>query len=132
MNNLKGFSLIEAIVVAVIIAILAATGIPLYNGYLNSSRMNNARSNLELVGAAVMQTHNRGIDISASDWAAIGITDPSDNNWTYTFNALAPNGTIANVSITATGRGSCNGKSGNYLPNAAAGSRFTGDLTCFN
>lgn len=38
----KGFTLVEVIVVAVIVAILAGVSIPLYNGYVNSSRANQA------------------------------------------------------------------------------------------
>jgi prepilin-type N-terminal cleavage/methylation domain-containing protein len=37
-----GFTLVEVIVVAVIVAILAGVSIPLYNGYVNSSRANQA------------------------------------------------------------------------------------------
>lgn len=39
-NNKKGFTLVEVIVVAVIVAVLAAVAIPLYRGYLLSSRTN--------------------------------------------------------------------------------------------
>jgi len=37
-NNNKGFTLVEVIVVAVIVLVLAAVAIPLYNGYVKSSR----------------------------------------------------------------------------------------------
>lgn len=43
MNN-KGFTLVEVIVVAVIVAVLAAVAIPLYNGYINDSRLNVAEN----------------------------------------------------------------------------------------
>ena len=36
----KGFTLVEVIVVAVIVAVLAAVAIPLYIGYVNESRVN--------------------------------------------------------------------------------------------
>ena len=39
-KNQKGFTLVEVIVVAVIVAILAAVAIPLYNGYIHDSRVN--------------------------------------------------------------------------------------------
>jgi len=38
LKNNKGFTLVEVIVVAVIVLILAAVAIPLYNGYINDSR----------------------------------------------------------------------------------------------
>ncbi|MDR2972994.1 MAG: prepilin-type N-terminal cleavage/methylation domain-containing protein [Bacteroidales bacterium] len=37
-KNNKGFTLVEVIVVAVIVLILAAVAIPLYNGYIRDSR----------------------------------------------------------------------------------------------
>lgn len=40
----RGFTLVEVIVVAIIVAALAAVAIPLYNGYVTSSR-NNAAAN---------------------------------------------------------------------------------------
>jgi prepilin-type N-terminal cleavage/methylation domain-containing protein len=39
-KNQKGFTLVEVIVVAVIVAILAAVAIPLYLGYVADSRVN--------------------------------------------------------------------------------------------
>jgi len=37
-NNNKGFTLVEVIVVAVIVLVLSAVAIPLYNGYISDSR----------------------------------------------------------------------------------------------
>ena len=39
-KNQKGFTLVEVIVVAVIVAVLAAVAIPLYMGYIKDSRIN--------------------------------------------------------------------------------------------
>ena len=54
-----GFTLIEVIVVAVIIAVLSAVAIPLYNGYLKDSRVrtaeNVAGSAASFLGTAVAQ-----------------------------------------------------------------------------
>ncbi len=40
----KGFTLVEVIVVAVIVLVLAAVAIPLYNGYIEDSRTNVANN----------------------------------------------------------------------------------------
>ena len=42
--NKKGFTLVEVIVVAVIVAVLAAVAIPLYLGYITSSKANVANN----------------------------------------------------------------------------------------
>ncbi len=121
-GNRKGFTLVEAIVVSVLMAILAAVAIPAYSSYVKSAKVDTAKSMCELIAAAVMHQHNRGVDISASSWSDIGITNPSDDNWTYTFSALAASSAMSSswaVSVTGTGTGS-------YKPKA--GSKWTGVL----
>ncbi len=133
MKNKKGFTFVEAIVVAAIISIIALVGIPVYNGYITSTQLDCARSNLELIGAAIIQTHNRGSDIPQNSWATIGISDPSDDKWAYTFNALTAAANTNTISITATGAwGKCKDKSGAYSPTQPANSRFTSIFTIFN
>jgi prepilin-type N-terminal cleavage/methylation domain-containing protein len=58
----RGFTLVEVIVVAIIVAALAAVAIPLYNGYVTSSR-NNAAANASgsvasFMGACISQGGN--------------------------------------------------------------------------
>ena len=126
---LKAFTMIEAIVVAVIVGILAAIAIPVLSGYLRGARLDAGRSSIEMVGAAIMQTHNRGIDIGTDDWPSLGITDPSDDTWKFTFgslNANAPDATVQAYALTATcKKGSLKGQSGTYSPNLPHGSRWT-------
>jgi prepilin-type N-terminal cleavage/methylation domain-containing protein len=65
-NDRSGFTLIEVIVVAVIIAVLSAVAIPLYNGYITDSRRNTAEnvagSAASFLGTAVA---SRGIHPTA-------------------------------------------------------------------
>lgn len=54
----KGFTLVEVIVVAVIVAVLAAVAIPLYMGYIRDSRINvgnNVGGTLASAGGATTQ-----------------------------------------------------------------------------
>jgi type IV pilus assembly protein PilE len=44
-----GFTLIELLVVVAIIAILAAVGIPMYNGHINNTKENAAQNNLRAI-----------------------------------------------------------------------------------
>ncbi len=126
----KGFTMVEVIVVSAIVAILATAAFLVSRGYVTSAMRDNARAKLELIGAAVMLTHNRGIDITpASDWIDIGISDPSDENWIYTFDELLANvDPPVDYSITATGDEDV----GTYKPHEDFGSRWTGIFLYLN
>ena len=122
----KGFTLVETIVVAVIIAILAGAGIPFFMGYLNDARIDTAHSTCELIGTAVIQTHNRGLNITESDWGDIGISNPSDELWTYQFGGIGgADIMVAAYTITATGVGKMSGKIGTFKPKETGTARWS-------
>ena len=71
-KNQQGFTLVEVIVVAIIVAALAAVAIPLYNGYVTSSR-NNAAANAagsvaSFMGACINQG-GKAAGVTASTYA---------------------------------------------------------------
>ncbi len=74
--------------------ILAAIAIPAYNSYVTGARADKAKSNCELIAAAIAHQHSRGIDLTASNWTTLGITNPSDTDWTYAFPALLASATL--------------------------------------
>ena len=59
LKNKKGFTLVEVIVVAVIVLILAVVAIPLYQGYVNDSRQAAA----ENLGATVAKAVGTGFSM---------------------------------------------------------------------
>lgn len=80
LKNNKGFTLVEVIVVAVIVAVLALVAIQLYQGYVKESRKNTA-DNLAASAAAFMQSvYNQTSDSSFSDLDGSGAT----TNWSKT------------------------------------------------
>ena len=52
-NNQKGFTLVEVIVVAIIVAALAAVAIPLYNNYVTTSKNNMAANTAGAVASFI-------------------------------------------------------------------------------
>lgn len=125
MKNKKGFSLIEVIVISVIIAVLAAVSIPIYSAYIESAKNDTAESTCQMIGAAVAHAHYRGIDISADTWSHIGMSDPTDDNWTYTFDALLASSTLGtSYAITATPKFS-GGKTLTYKPKENGTAKFS-------
>jgi len=58
-KNKQGFSLVEALVVAVIIGILAAVAIPTYTGFINDQRVQTLNSLAETAAASANAYYRR-------------------------------------------------------------------------
>lgn len=104
LKNQKGFTLVEVIVVAVIVAVLALVSIQLYRGYVTESRANNAE-NIAASAASFLQSAVNSEATVAPAIAAGNTVGP--NGWAATMpnsgqvtNFTIPNGYT--VTLTAT------------------------------
>ena len=103
----KGFTLVEVIVVAVIVAVLAAVAIPLYMGYIKDSRINvgnNVGGSLSSAAGATRQqalTVPAGTYVSPVTGAANSVTFPNlTNDATNPNTILIPNGFTGIITAT--------------------------------
>lgn len=98
-KNRKGFTLVEVIVVAVIVAVLALVSILLYQGYVQDARTNTAE-NLAASAAGYLQAErNRGSTITAGTFAG-----PATINVTAAAGVTATTFTVPrNATVTVTG-----------------------------
>lgn len=46
---MKGFTLVELVIVVALLGIISAIGIPLYNGYVDTARVNAAQTGLQMI-----------------------------------------------------------------------------------
>ena len=66
MKNQNGVTLVEIIVVAVIVAVLASVGIPIYSGYIRDQRQTTV-NNLAETAAASANTYWRRTGVNVTD-----------------------------------------------------------------
>jgi prepilin-type N-terminal cleavage/methylation domain-containing protein len=118
-RSYAGFTMAEVVVVSLIVGILAAVAVPVYVGYVHSSKRKGARQTCELVAAAVTFNHNRGLDIRANTWTDIDIANPQDDDWIYGFDAIGPTDKMTGtykITVTGTSTGSFAGQTGFFYP----------------
>jgi prepilin-type N-terminal cleavage/methylation domain-containing protein len=106
----KGFTLVEVIVVAVIVAVLAAVAIPLYMGYIKDSKINVANNVAGTIASAAGATIQQDKWDAAfqKDWVSpeasagdpITITFPSVNDAKVNNTIIVPNGYTATITAT--------------------------------
>jgi prepilin-type N-terminal cleavage/methylation domain-containing protein len=81
LKNNKGFTLVEVIVVAVIVLVLAAVAIPLYNGYIQDSRANVASNSAASIAAMYVAAAQIGVPVTASaNGTGLVVTAANDGN----------------------------------------------------
>ena len=99
-NNRKGFTLVEVIVVAVIVAVLALVGIQLYQGYVIESQRNTAE-NLAASAASFLQTvvNSRGLTYVTDNPTVIVTPLNGGGIWSVSLSAI-PNPNVPPVSFT--------------------------------
>jgi general secretion pathway protein G len=93
LNNEKGFSMIEMMVVLIIIAVLMAGGIKFYLGYIENSRVTKAKAQISTMQAALdayyaeqseypeNQDDLLNAGIAATDESTDGITIKAEDPW---------------------------------------------------
>lgn len=110
MNRLKGFTLIELMIVIMIIAILAAIALPSYQNYVTKSKIKEAQTNLIALSLSSEQIYQRALSYpiktynNSSTPKLIESTEfttfkPSSNTFHYEYKST--NGT--EYTLTATG-----------------------------
>ena len=108
----KGITLIELLIVAVIIAILAGISIPMYNGYMQRARRADAKTALEQLRASQeMRRAERGgysVDLDLSElqttWGG-----PPTTSGDYTVTMVATTTTFTGTATPATTRQASDG-----------------------
>jgi prepilin-type N-terminal cleavage/methylation domain-containing protein len=76
-NNKKGFTLIELMIVVAIIGVLAAVAIPAYNGYIKKSRMTELANSMGAVGNAVLEYYQSHADTYPVNMTGSAVIDTS-------------------------------------------------------
>lgn len=116
MCRVKGFTLVELMIVVAILAVLASIAIPMYNGYIETARNTEGWNNLQSLKLSQEEyflenhTYFSGADTAALASASGGLWSPAEpdakRNFVYSATAGSTGSIASSYSLKATGRGS--------------------------
>jgi type IV pilus assembly protein PilE len=114
MNNCKGFTLIELMIVVLIIGIIAAVAVPSYQEYIDEGRRAEgvafAKEILSLQETHFMQYNQYATAISGAGATALGVANTSENG---DYTATLPGATATNFTIQVSPTGWTDSDCGN-------------------
>lgn len=102
-----GFTLIELMIAAAIVAILAAIALPTYGRYITRSRIPEATSNLAVWQTKMEQWFQDNQSYYGSDGSTCGVSSPNTGSSYFTFSCVASSKSA--YVLTATGTSSMAG-----------------------
>ena len=95
----KGFTLIELMVVMVVLAIITAIAVPIYNGIQNDAMAQEAQENMSIWGTAAVGRAQKAIALSRRDAYVSPPVPDNTAHFTYVLNNV---NNISTNGITAT------------------------------
>jgi len=116
LKTVKGFTLVEVIVVAVIVAVLAAVAIPLYLNYVNSSRTNSAENTAGSAASFCAACINGG-GVASQAGQVLSCTGGTGDGTTFTI--------PTKITLTFTGFGSGSAVTGTHADGGAASQAYS-------
>lgn len=123
LNNEKGFSMIEMMVVLIIIAVLMAGGIKFYLGYIENSRVTKAKAQISTMQAALDAYYAEKGQYPANKAGLLnaGIATPDESTDESTIKAKDPWGKNYKYNVSGdkyvvyTGKNDVQGQNGTYV-----------------
>lgn len=105
-RNMKGFTLVELMIVVIIIGILTAVGVPLYMGYVRSAKAASAQAVIGTIVNAEKLYHQRnGTFVDVADFTtASNVLNIDVRDATQYWTIAVSGSTATQFTVTATGK----------------------------